>query len=1695
MVSSRYARARVAVWLLAAGLAVTGCDFEKTTTAIGVQNDALTQQSQVNLAFTQVPGTVAAGASASFAVLATSASSGLPIPGALVSVSSNSGAASFTGQTDATGTFQGSFPSFATKTGSYVLTAALAGGGASTLAPCDVTAGPPAALSFAPSPAPTSVAVGTALSFSVAAVDAWQNPVPSLSLLASSGSQQISATTSSTGQATIAFPVFSTQLGSYAVRVTTPANASLSLTTQLTVTAGAPSVLVFPTQPQGAVAGATLPLFTIGAQDSFGNPTAILSTSRCSLALASAPAGASIGGTYQSVAPGSNGQVTFSAVTLAKAGPYTFQPSCTGVAGTSAPSNSLTITTGTASAITISSLAPTSVTGGQSFTVPVTVTDSQSNPESSGTVALTLSGPTGATLSGPATATVGANGVATFSGLSIAALSSGTYTLSFTSGSATPGTLNLVVTAAPIISSFAASPSAVTAGTPVTLSWSVAEAVSVSITGVATVFPGGSGSTQVSPDASTTYTLTATNATSNQSTATAGVTVSQKPVGSLTFLSQPGGGSGPGFAAGMALPTLTVGALDTSNNAAPLVSGTSCSLTVVSGPSGSPTGLTTSTSAGVATFASVVFQTAGTYTLSASCAGISVPAVTSESIPIAPAAPNRIAITTPPPSTLTTSQTFGFTATAYDPYGNTVTSGTASVSIVSQPGGGSLTGSQSVTISSGNATFSGLGISSITGGNYTLQVAVGTATGNTAPIALTVVPTSISFQLPPTNGTAGAPLGGFALQGLLGGAQVPIADGTSCSLSFTATEPSDPLPGTGLTATASGGLVTFSAATLFTQGSYALSASCPSLGVPAVTSATFQIAPGPLASLTFSPAPPQGASLNQQFGVGVAGLDQYGNQITSSTTAVALLLLSAPSGVTLHGPASVTMANGLATFSGLSLSGSANGNVILRFTAGGFTLPSSAINYQFAPPITGTFVPIPQSLSTYTSLPSNNVNAVVSSGGNLYVATSNGIGISSNGGQSFAVKTAANGLFDNSISKLAVLGNTIVASSNAGPGLALSTNGGQSFSSVAQFAQSTILEIAASSSAIYVVSFVDSFLPNSLWGSPSLTLSVVTEGGTTFQNLPVTFGTNLSNVGENGEPDTPYPNFSPLTVASDGTTLYLAGTSQYTSNSGTVFPSGLSVSTNGGTTFTPVAGLPSADPVIQVSASGEMLYVSVAPTVEGAVGGLWVSSNGGATFGVQGASDLVPAFAVTSSGTIYSLALPWSSGASSSGGPLSNPSPLPPGITSSQIAVSTDGGAAYTYTPFFDLGANITPEGGIAASGTDAFAWGFAPPGGSGPGVDYTSNSGSSFSSVSNLGSYFVSGQISFVNGVAYGMTPSNSGADFNEGLFTLSTTTGQPQNPMLAPNSPGASASFAPAGTGWFVSYLYEGSFYLCNSTLSSCSKNTTIGSSVGGGVNSVDIASFGSTIYALWARDSTFGLSVSTDAGKTFTDTKTWTEGGTYTGGTLFVASNGQLYVALDYVGVLTSTDQGSTFTTLPAFPAVEYQALYVDSTSNSIYIVALGQNAVGENTYQVGASLDGGKTLVKGETFSDVEDIAEQNGTIFISEGSGLQWSVDEGQSFTPNGNFGPAFMVSGLSVLNGTLFVTIDNDLYGKELYYSKDGGNTFSEITGLDMGGDPIISSGYVYSMAVAGPADSTTMNVATGQSMTANPVLYQAPAP
>ena len=208
--------------------------------------------------------------------------------------------------------------------------------------------------------------------------------------------------------------------------------------------------------------------------------------------------------------------------TMSPTATTTYTLTATNAAGSTRSSLTLTVNATGKPAISSFTASPTSVNAGSSSTLAWATSGATSIVITPGT--FTSNSASGSTSVSPGTTT--------------------TYTLTATNaaGSTTATAIVTVnVPGKPSISSFNASPASITAGSSSTLSWATSGATTITITPGNFISSAASGSTNVKPTATTTYTLAATNA-AGSNTATAKVTVSASggPL-TITTTSCPGG--------------------------------------------------------------------------------------------------------------------------------------------------------------------------------------------------------------------------------------------------------------------------------------------------------------------------------------------------------------------------------------------------------------------------------------------------------------------------------------------------------------------------------------------------------------------------------------------------------------------------------------------------------------------------------------------------------------------------------------------------------------------------------------------------------------------------------------------------------------------------------------------------------------------------------------------------------------------------------------------------------------------------------------------------------------------------------------------------------------------------------------------------------------------------------------------------
>jgi titin len=134
---------------------------------------------------------------------------------------------------------------------------------------------------------------------------------------------------------------------------------------------------------------------------------------------------------------------------------------------------------------------------------------------------------------------------------------------------------------------------------------------------------------------------------------------------------------------------------------------------------------------GVATFSGLTLNKAATgYTLKTTSGSLTT--ATTAAIKVTPAAATQLVVTTQPPASVTAGAGFTLKVSAEDPFGNVVTSFTGSVTIAldNNPGGSTLSGTLTVTVVKGVATFTNLSLNK-PGSGYTLKVSSTGLTGAT----------------------------------------------------------------------------------------------------------------------------------------------------------------------------------------------------------------------------------------------------------------------------------------------------------------------------------------------------------------------------------------------------------------------------------------------------------------------------------------------------------------------------------------------------------------------------------------------------------------------------------------------------------------------------------------------------------------------------------------------------------------------------------------------------------------------------------------------------------------------------------------------------------------------------------------------------------------------------------------------------
>ncbi len=729
-----------------------------------------------------------------------------------------------------------------------------------------------------------------------------------------------------------------------------------------TAIAGAATQLQMATQPsataQSDAAFAVQPVVRLA--DAFGNPVA---TNGTTVTAAIATGAGTLGGTL--TANTVSGVATFTNLAISGvAGPYTLRFTATGL--TQAISGTVTLGSGAATQLAIvtqpSATAQNAVVFAQQPTVQVQ--DAAGNPVAGvrSVTAAIASG--GGTLGVTTTVSTNAAGLATFAGLRITG-TVGARTLSFSSAGLTAATstpIALTAGAPTQMAVNAGNTQTATAGTAVAIDPAVLvrDVSNNPVSGVAVTFAvaGGGGSvlpaTAVATNASGIATATSwtlgTAAGANSLTATAAPAgITPNPVtftatavagsaGRLAMFTQP-----PTTAAsGVTLAPAAVVQLQDALGNPVSTPNVGITASIASGPGGVLSGGTVAlTDAnGRATFGSLIITgPTGAYMLQ--FGGASLTGVTSSAINLTAGSAARVAVVTQP----TTAQSgIAFptapTVQVQDAAGNPV-AGARGISVLSNSGSATLSGTLNQTTNgAGLATFSGLVLTGPTGPNTLLFSSAGLITDTTAVITLTAgTATQLSMtQQPSTSAASGV---AFAQQPRV---QVRDASGNPVSgvVSVTAVIASGggTLGGTTTVSTDASGLAIFTNLSVTgTVGSRSLQFT--SGGLTPITSTAVSITAGAATQLTMVQQPStsaaSGVAFAQQPTVQVR--DASGNAVSSVVSVTAAI---ATGGGALGGVATInTNASGLATFAGLSITGTVGART-LQFTSAGLTAATSS---------------------------------------------------------------------------------------------------------------------------------------------------------------------------------------------------------------------------------------------------------------------------------------------------------------------------------------------------------------------------------------------------------------------------------------------------------------------------------------------------------------------------------------------------------------------------------------------------------------------------------------------------------------------------------------------------------------------------------------------------------------------------------
>ena len=486
-------------------------------------------------------------------------------------------------------------------------------------------------------------------------------------------------------------------------------------------------------------------------------------------------------------------------------------------------------------------------------------------------------------------------------------------------------------------------------------------------------------------DKAATYTLkaTATGVTSATSTS---VVVSAGPATRLAFTTQPSDSTG-----GVVLATQpVVKVLDNYGN--PIltpVSSVALALTPANGATLTCTANPKATSAGVSTFAACKVDRPGDYTFTATNGSLTPAVSDSFTITVGPA--SKLLYTRQPSTTATSEVDLAVqpALVLQDAGGNVVTddSSTQVTLALTTPNGAVLScDTNPVTASSGIVEFTGCQVDKAA--TYTLKATAPNITlATSTSVVVSAGPaTRLAFTTQPSNSTGGVVLATQPVVKVLDNYGNPILTPvSSVTLALT------PANGATLTCTAnpkttSSGVSTFAACKVDRPGDYTFTATNGSL-TPAVSN-SFTITVGPATKLVYTTQP--SATATSQVALAtqpvVTVQDVGGNTVTTDSSTVVTLALTAPGGAVLNcDSTAVTASSGVVAFTGCDVDKVAT-YTLLATTSGLTSATSTSVVVSAGPATRLAFTTQPSSGTGGVVLTTQPIVKVLDSYGNTVLS-------------------------------------------------------------------------------------------------------------------------------------------------------------------------------------------------------------------------------------------------------------------------------------------------------------------------------------------------------------------------------------------------------------------------------------------------------------------------------------------------------------------------------------------------------------------------------------------------------------------------------------------------------------------------------------------------------------------------------------